>query len=102
MKYIVSTGDFQGTPFTVWGSYELGGVDAVVFGNSTPTSNNYAIQQMTHGQILSAFANPTSQFALSDYAAADVYVAMICGTINNSAPVCSLSSVKGIETQMGI
>jgi hypothetical protein len=32
MAYIISTKGFTGTPFTVWGAYQVGGADAVVLG----------------------------------------------------------------------
>lgn len=102
MNYIISTGDFQGTPFTIWGNYEVDGVDAVVLGNSTPTNNNYELQQYSHSQVLQMFSTPSSQFAWSDYAAADVYVAMVCRTLSTAPAVCNLPAIKGIETQMGI
>jgi hypothetical protein len=101
MKYILDTGDFRGTPFTIWGAYEVGGVDAVILGNSTPTSNVYPLEYMTHESVLSQFANPKDQFAWSEYAAADLYVAMVCKTLSNKAPVCSLSAIQSIESQQG-
>ncbi|MGA3020839.1 MAG: DUF929 family protein [Candidatus Micrarchaeales archaeon] len=101
LAYLLSTGDLRGTPFTVWGAYEVGGVDAVVLGNSTPTSNTYPLTYMTHEQVLEQFANPKDQFAWSEYAAADIYVAMVCKTLGNKAPVCKLPAIVSIESQLG-
>ncbi|MGC8628748.1 MAG: DUF929 family protein [Candidatus Micrarchaeia archaeon] len=95
-----STTAFQGTPYTIWGAYEVGGADAVDLGNSTPTSNNFTLTYMTHAQVLNQLAQPNDQFAWTEYAAADLYVALICNTINNTAPVCSLPVIKQLE-QMG-
>jgi hypothetical protein len=96
---IVKRNDFQGTPYTVWGKFEVPGVDAVDFGNTTPTSaSNLPIDQMSHAQILNSFAKPTSQFAITEYAAADLYIAMTCGSINNTANICSLPAIQKIES----
>jgi hypothetical protein len=89
---------FQGTPYTVWGSYQFSGADAEVFGNSTPTGDSLPLTYETHGQVLSQLANPTDQFAQGEYAAADVYVAAICKSINNVAGVCSLPAIVGMES----
>ena len=102
MKYIISTNDFRGTPFTVWGAYEVPGVDAVIFGNTTPTSNKLPLTYMTHADVLDKFANPDSQFAWSEYAAADLYVAMVCKTLEDAAPVCSLPAIQSIEAELGL
>ncbi len=101
IKYIISTNAFSGTPYTVWGAYQVAGADAVVFGNSTPSSGVLPLQSMTHQVVLAQLANPKDQFAWSEYAAADFYVAMICKTMNNTAQVCSLPAIQGIEAQAG-
>jgi hypothetical protein len=100
LQYITLTNDFKGTPFTVWGSYEVGGVDAVVLGNATPTSQNYPLGKMTHSDVLRLLSESNSQFAWSEYAAADIYVALLCKSINNTAPVCGLSTIHAIELQL--
>ncbi len=93
------TTTFTGTPYTVWGNYQFPGADAVVFGNSTPSSNYLPLEYMTHAQVLSQLANPTDQFAQSEYAAADVYVAAVCKSINNTAPACTaIPAIAAIET----
>ncbi len=103
IKYIISTNDFSGTPFTVWGSYESNGADAVIFGNDTNKQGIAPLQNMTHAKVLSQFASATDQFALSEYAAADLYVAMVCKTLNNTPSVCtSISSIPAIEAKLGL
>ena len=93
---------FQGTPYTIWGNYQFGGADAVVFGNTTPTTSPQ-IESQTHAQILSQLSNPTDQFALSEYAAADVYVAAICSSLSNSTrstvSACSLPGLVQLQRQ---
>lgn len=99
---IVQRNDFSGTPYTVWGKFEVPGADAIDFGNTTPTSaSDLQIAQMTHAQILASLSNPTSQFALTEYAAADLYIAMACASINNTAGVCALPAIHKIEIQNG-
>ena len=88
---------FQGTPYTIWGSYQFSGADAAVFGNSTPSGNSVALTYMTHAQVLSQLAVPNDQFAFSEYAAADLYVAAICKSLNNTAQVCSIPAIASIE-----
>ncbi len=88
---------FKGTPYTIWGTSLFGGADAVDFGNTTPQTQSLPLTYMTHGQVLSQFANPQDQFAWTEYAAADIYVAGVCRSINNTAPVCSLSAIQRIE-----
>ncbi len=101
MAFIISTKDFAGTPFTIWGPYVVSGADAVVFGNSTPTNSTFPLARMTHAQVLAQFANPNDQFAWSEYAAADYYVALLCKGMNNTAPVCGLSAIQGLESKTG-
>jgi len=102
MKYIISTNDFRGTPFTVWGAYEVTGANAVVFGDAPITGKTIPLQYMTHADVLGKFANPDGQFAWSEYAAADLYVAMMCKTLNDAAPVCSLPAIQSIEAKLGL
>jgi len=99
---IVSLNNFQGTPYTIWGRYQVSGADAIVFGNTTPSSaSDLMIAQVSHARILSMLSNPTSQFARAEYAAADLYVAMLCASLNNTAQVCALPAIKGIEGANG-
>ncbi len=102
-NYVMQLNNFQGTPYTIWGNYNIGGADAVDFGNQTPTSTNPTLQltYMTHNDVLNQLAAPKGQFAWSEYAAADLYIAMTCASINNTAPICSLPAIKGIEATNG-
>lgn len=88
---------FKGTPYTVWGANVVLGADGVVFGNTAPTNSTLPLTYMTHAGVLSQLKNPSNGFAWSEYAAADVYVAHVCGAINNTAPICSLSAIRQIE-----
>jgi hypothetical protein len=97
---------FQGTPFTLWGTSYNRGADAVVLRNVTTatsgTSNYLPFSYMTHQQIYQQLSQFNSTFAYEEYAAADIYVAQVCPSINNSASVCSLPAIKKIESQMGL
>ncbi len=101
--YILELNNFQGTPYTIWGNYQVGGADAVVFGNSTPQTNKLPLTYMTHNQVLAQLAAPRDQFSYSEYAAADLYVAMICKSMNNNASVsaCQLPAIQKIEQATG-
>lgn len=87
---------FQGTPYTIWGNYQFTGADAAVFGNNTADAPE-SLTAMTHGQIFAQISNPTDQFGWGEYAAADVYVASLCKSLNNTAQVCSLPAIQSIE-----
>ncbi len=88
---------FKGTPYTIWGGSLVGGADAVDFGNSTPSGTGLPLTYETHAQILGQLRNPSDQFAWTEYAAADLYVAHVCKAISNKAPVCALSAIQKIE-----
>lgn len=101
-KLIEQLNNFQGTPYTIWGSDQISGADAIDFGNTPPTSSSdLQIVNMTHAQVLQQLAAFNDQFSQSEYAAADLYVAMVCSSINNTAPVCSLPAIKTIESTNG-
>lgn len=103
MQYLLSTESFGGTPFTFWGAYEVGGADAVDLGNTDSQTNGlFQISQMTHSQILNQLSYPQDAFAWGNYAGADIYIAMVCQTLNNTAPVCSLPAIQAIQKRMGI
>ena len=121
---IVTLNNYAGTPYTIWGRYSVLGADATDFGvvtstSSTTTSNEstssttsatstgalLAITTMTHDQILASLADPSTQFAWTEYAAADYYVALICsslGIISTSSttapPVCSEPNISSMTT----
>ncbi|HUB92409.1 MAG TPA: DUF929 family protein [Candidatus Saccharimonadales bacterium] len=100
-QYILDINNFQGTPYTIWGGSQVSGADAIDFGNTPPTGSTLALSNMTHAQVLGQLANPDNQFSWTEYAAADLYIAMTCASINNTAPVCSLPAIIGIEKQNG-
>ena len=96
---IIALNNFQGTPYTIWGSYIVPGADAELFGNSPPNSTGVLqIVSMTHAQILSQFAKPSTQFSWGEYAAADLYIAMTCSSIGNSAQICKLPAIEKLES----
>lgn len=98
MNLMNSTGKFQGTPFTLWGRELVPGADGIVFGNTTPTSaSNLPLAAMSHAQVLAQLKNFNDQFAWGEYAAADVYIAYTCPSINNTAQICQLPAIQRIE-----
>ena len=102
MKFIIEINNFQGTPYTIWGGYNVAGADAVDFGNTPPTNAaSLPLANMTHADVLGELSKPSDQFAWTEYAAADLYIAMTCKTLNNTAPICSLPAIKGIESTYG-
>ncbi len=102
LKYILAINSFGGTPYTIWGKYVVGGADAVDFGNTTPSSASFPLTNMTHQQVLAQLAHPNDQFAWTEYAGADIYIALACGSTNNTAQICSLPAIKGIESKLGV
>jgi len=104
MNYMNRSNAFQGTPFTLWGTYLNRGADAVVLTNSSnPASQvtNYPpISYMSHAQIFNQLQSLNDTFALEEYAAADVYIAQVCPSINNTAPICSLPAIKAMEKEL--
>lgn len=93
---IISLNNFQGTPYTVWGRNVFPGADAIAFTNGTRT-----IMNMTHADVIRQLANPNNVFAWQQYAGADLYIASVCATISNTAPICSLPAISGIERLNG-
>ena len=101
MEYIANLSQFRGTPATFFGTTLNQGADAVVFGlaNSTTQKTTFPpITFMTHSAILNQLGSMSSTFAVEEYAAADVYVAQICMSLNNTAPVCALPAITSIES----
>ena len=95
--------NFNGTPYTIWGNYQLDGADGVDFGNTTTIVGGYPeLTFMTHAQILNSLNSPNDQFAWSEYAAADFYTAEMCLTLNNSTQIsaCGLPAISKIEQQI--
>ncbi|MCL4390829.1 MAG: DUF929 family protein [Candidatus Micrarchaeaceae archaeon] len=105
MEFMNSTNQFQGTPFTFWGKYLVGGADAVDFSNSS-SSSNLTLEYMTHAQMYNELSNPNDQIGWTEYAGADVYIAYICSTLNSTGsaepPICSLPAIKSIEKVMDL
>jgi hypothetical protein len=101
LKYISALNGYQGTPFTIWGNYSVSGADAVAFGDAPPTNNILPLTYMTHAQLLQMLAHPASQLAWTEYAGADIYVAMICKSIGNVAPVCNLPAIRNMASTSG-
>jgi len=120
---LVNLNNFAGTPYTIWGRYSVLGADATDFGDATSTTSSTTstlssssttsttstalspLTSMTHDQVLDSLANPTTQFAWTEYAAADYYVALICsslGVISTSSttapPVCSEPNISAMTT----
>ncbi|HUC38670.1 MAG TPA: DUF929 family protein [Candidatus Acidoferrum sp.] len=102
LQYILQINSFQGTPYTIWGRYVVNGADAVDLGNSPPTSTPFALTNMTHAQVLSQLASPDDQFAWTEYAAADIYIALACSSINNTAPICGIPVMPELESKLGV
>lgn len=101
INLIIQANNFQGTPYTIWGKFAVPHADALIFGNSTVTSGPLPLTNMTHEQILRQLSKPSNQFAWSEYAAADIYVALLCASINNASPICNLNSIQQIEKVNG-
>jgi hypothetical protein len=105
MEFMNSTRAFAGTPFTLWGASLNRGADAVVLGtpmNSTENPNYPPLTFMTHKQILAQLGAFNTTFAYEEYAAADIYVAEVCASLNNTAPICSLPSIRSFEPKTGL
>lgn len=111
---IVRLNNFRGTPYTIWGKYIVLGADATNFGDTTPASSGSSttssttlpISSMTHDQILASFAHPSTQFAWTEYAAADYYIALVCASLGAGSastaaapPICSLPSISTMTAQ---
>jgi hypothetical protein len=116
---LVTLNNFVGTPYTIWNRYSVLGADATDFGdvtstsstNSTTSTASLPLTSMTHDQILASFAHPNTQFAWTEYAAADYYVALVCaslGVVGTSSPtappICSspfMSSMTATVLESG-
>ena len=102
--HLNNTKDFQGTPFTIWGNSIDIGAASVVFGqsNNQSATNAVPLTEMTHRQILSQLSSFNTTFAYEEYAGADIYIAELCPSIGNSAPVCALPAIQAFEQKMGL
>ncbi|MCL5107162.1 MAG: DUF929 family protein [Candidatus Parvarchaeota archaeon] len=55
----------------------------------------------THQDMLNSIENPASgSFGQTVLGAANILTAQICETLNNTAPVCSLSYISGLENKL--
>jgi hypothetical protein len=121
---IVSLNNFAGTPYTIWGRYSVLGADANDFGETTSTASSTSssassssttstastaallpLASMTHDQVLASLASPSTQFAWTEYAAADYYVALICSSLGvastsstTAPPICSEPNISSMTT----
>lgn len=114
---ISSMNNFAGTPYTIWGNYAVLGADSTNFGDVTSTTSSSSngnstsgavllpLATMTHDQILESFAHPSTQFAWTEYAAADYYIALVCATLGvgsvssaNAPPICSIPAISSMAT----
>ena len=100
---IAQLNDYQGTPYTIWGKFIVSGADAFDFGNSsaTLTSGRYPLTNNTHDEVLSQLAQPNDQFAYTEYAAADLYLTLICISTSNPVAACHLPAITQIEARSG-
>ena len=65
------------------------------------TSSGLNLAYSTHQDMLNSIENPTSgSFGQTVLGAANVLTAQICETLNNTAPVCSLSYISGLENKL--
>jgi Domain of unknown function (DUF929) len=97
--------NYQGTPYTIWGNYVVSGADAFDFGNSTNVSSSsgiYPLTNNTHDQVLAQLAHPNDQFAWTEYAAADLYLTLLCASTANPVPACHLPAIVQIEAKGGL
>lgn len=101
----VSQNNYVGTPYTIWGTYNPLSADASDFGDTTTATSSGAattavpMASLTHEQILESFADPTTQFAWTEYAAADYYIAFVCATLGGTSSMSpAICSSPGIVT----
>jgi uncharacterized protein DUF929 len=99
-KTIISLKNYAGTPYTIWGKFSVPGADASNFGdaNSSATTS-IPLASLTHEQVLNKLGHPNSPFGWNEYAAADFYISLICASMTNPAPVCSLPSISTMVSQ---
>ncbi len=104
-NYIVQINSFSGTPYTIWGKYVASGADAIDFGNTLPSTTPLPLTNMTHQEVLAQLAKPNDQFAWTEYAAADVYIALMCSSFNSTVTlpsICSIPVMPKLEQKIGV
>lgn len=84
-----------GTPQTVWGKFYFPGASSVAFYDGT-----IFINDTTQAQIISNISTPHNQFAWTEYAGADMYIAALCASITNKPPVCSKPAIAELTTKI--
>lgn len=102
-KLVLDLNNFDGTPYTIWGKYNVVGADAADFGFGKSSGSKPPMTYMTHKMVYENLSNPTdSEFGMLDYGAADLYIAMTCASLNNTAPVCTqIPVIQSLETYEG-
>jgi hypothetical protein len=98
---IIGLRNYAGTPYTIWGKFSVPGADASNFGDADPmATTSIPMASLTHDQVLSLLAHPSTPFAWNEYAAADFYISLICASMTMPAPVCSLPSISTMVSQV--
>ncbi len=99
-QVIIKLNNYAGTPYTMWGKFSVPGADASNFGDTSSNSTtSLPMASLTHEQILSRLAHPSSPFAWNEYAAADFYISLLCASMPSPAPVCMLPSISTMVSQ---
>ena len=76
---------------------DINNVESILDLKTNSVFSNYS----THQDILDSIENPTSgSFGQTVLGAANILTAQICETLNNSAPVCSLSYILKLESKI--
>ncbi len=101
MGLILDLGNFEGTPYTIWGKYNTPGVDDADFGFGSAPNNDPPMEFMTHNEVFDNISRPTNEFGWLEYGGADLYIAMTCESLNNKAPICSLPVIPKLESYEG-
>jgi len=90
-----------GPPVQLWGGFWWFGINAIILGNSTSFSGFAApVTNLDHDSALKQISTFNGQYAWSNYAAADLYVAAMCPAIHNAAPVCSLPVIAELASKL--
>ena len=86
------------TDTQLWGSSVWFGGIAVILGNSTSVTGTAApVSHLSHESALAQISGFSDQYAWSNYAAADVYIAGVCPSLTGPPPVCSLPAIVSLE-----
>jgi hypothetical protein len=86
------------TDTQLWGSSVWFGGIAVILGNSTGVTGAAApVSHLSHESALAQISSFDDQYAWSNYAAADVYIAGLCPSLSGPPPVCSLPAIVSLE-----